>query len=405
MKMIRWGYGRAFRCCVLLFLLGTLIQLVFGPISKHLLHYPWSVVSALVYVYALVLIDSLSGKYPRLRRLSDPYASFASIASVVVLSVLFGLIPQSETASGPASLLGWTDMRHCWAFNFLMLWMMTGIGLSVVAGFRQLKSRRLVSTLSHLAVFLVLLGGFFGNGDKQEVYVTAERDVPVSSGVDDADQPVELPFMLTLRDFTIEEYPASLRLTDPETGRFAPGSVSAETVGEPASIGEWSLEVLAFYDMATRMPGDTVYRELKHVGACPAAQVRAIRGEDCVEGWVSCGSFLFDEAVLDLGGGVMVKMPRRMPKRYVSDVQLRSEKKGEQRVEIAVNHPARLGPWTIYQYDYDMTRGRWSNQSGLLCVKDGWYPLIAAGLWLLLGAGVLMFFTAGGSRKKKEEKQ
>ena len=306
MKMIRWGYRRAFLCCVLLFLLGTLIQLVSGPVPKQLLHYPWSLILALVYVYALILIDSLSGKYPRLRRLSDPYASFASITSVVLLSVIFGLIPQSETASGPAAALGWTDMRRCWAFNFLMLWMMTGIGLSVVSGFRQLKSRRLVSTLSHLAVFLVLLGGFFGNGDKQEVYVTAERDIPVSSGVADADQAVELPFMLTLLDFTIEEYPASLRLTDPETGRFAPGSVPAETVGEKAAIGDWTLEVLEFHAMAARMPEDSVYTELKHVGACPAARVRATRGDEIREGWVSCGSFLFEEAQLDLGEGVAV---------------------------------------------------------------------------------------------------
>ena len=64
----------------------------------------------------------------------------------------------------------------------------------------------------------------------------------------------------------------------------------------------------------------------------------------------------------------------------------------------------RKGPWRIYQYGYDVSRGGESEYSDLLCVKDGWYPLIAGGLWLLLAAGLLMFFTAGGSRKKKEVK-
>lgn len=300
--MIPWGYRRAFRCCGLLFVLGTLIQLVFGPVPPRLLHYPWSIIVALVYVYGLVVIDSLSGKYPRLRRLSDPYNAFTSIASVVCLCILFGLLPQSREASGPAAVLGWTDMRSCWAFNFLMLWMMTGIGLSVVSGIRALKSRPLASTLSHLAVFLVLLGGFFGNGDKQEALVRAERGIPVAIGQNEDGENVQIPFMLLLNEFTIEEYP----------------------------------------------------------------------------------------------GG-------HMPKRFLSEVTILT-KEGRIPVEISVNHPARKGPWRIYQYGYDVSRGQMSGYSDLLCVKDGWYPLIASGLWLLLAAGVLMFFTAGGSRKKKEVK-
>ena len=300
--MIPWGYRRAFRCCGLLFVLGTLIQLIFGPVPPRLLHYPWSIIVALVYVYGLVVIDSLSGKYPRLRRLSDPYNAFASIASVVCLCILFGLLPQSREASGPAAMLGWTDMRSCWAFNFLMLWMMTGIGLSVVSGLRALKSRPLASTLSHLAVFLVLLGGFFGNGDKQEALVRAERGIPVAIGQNEDGETVQIPFMLLLNDFTIEEYPES-----------------------------------------------------------------------------------------------------HMPKRFLSEVTILT-KEGRIPVDISVNHPARKGPWRIYQYGYDVSRGQMSGYSDLLCVKDGWYPLIASGLWLLLAAGVLMFFTAGGSRKKKEAK-
>ena len=301
--MIPWRYWRAFRCRILLFLLGTLIQLLFGPVPGHLLHYPWSVAAALVYVYILVVIVFLSGKHPRLLRLSDPYTGVASIVSVVCLCILFGLLPQSREASGPAALLGWTDMRSSWAFNFLMLWMMTGIGLSVVSGIRAPKSRRLASTLSHLAVFLVLLGGFFGNGDKQEALVRAERGIPVAIGQNEEGETVQIPFMLLLNDFTIEEYP-----TD------------------------------------------------------------------------------------------------HTPKRFLSEVTILT-KEGRVPVEISVNHPARKGPWRIYQYGYDVSRGRMSEYSDLLCVKDGWYPLIASGLWLLLAAGVLMFFTAGGSRKKKEDGQ
>ena len=314
-----WGYKRAFLCCALLFLLGTVLQWLTGPIPPHFLHYPLSAVLALLYTYALVVLQVLSGRFPRLKRLSDPCAATASIVSVVAMSILFGLTPQGEGGTGIAGALGWTQMRSHWAFNLLMLYLMTGIGLSAIAGLRQFRSARPAAVLSHLATYLVLCAAFFGNGDKVETLVTAVRGEVVAVGEDEAGQRVELPFMLRLEDFTIEEYP------------LAPG------------------------------PVDTV------------------RTED----------------------GQVMAMPRRYPKRYLSDVTILSAK-GEDRVSIAVNHPARVGPWRIYQYGYDMSQGAQSRTSELLCVKDGWYPLIGAGLWMLLGAGVLMFLTAGGRRKKKE---
>ena len=56
--MLAWGYKRAILCCALLFLLGTVIQLIWGGIPPQFLSYPWSIVAALVYVYALILIQS-----------------------------------------------------------------------------------------------------------------------------------------------------------------------------------------------------------------------------------------------------------------------------------------------------------------------------------------------------------
>ena len=315
--MLPWGYKRAFICCALLFLLGTVFQFTFGAIPPRLLSYPWSAVAALVYTYGLVLVYMLSGRFPRLKRLFDRPASVASIVSFTALCVIFGLVPQVPDGTGALAALGWTDMRSCWAFNLLALYLMTGIGISAVAGLCHLRSTRPASVLSHLAVYLVLAGAFFGSGDKVEALVTAKPGQPVAVGEDEAGIPVELPFMLVLNEFTIEEYPV--------TG-----------------------------------PVDTV------------------RTED----------------------GKVVTMPPRFPKSYISDVMLRTGG-GERRVAISVNHPARVGPWRIYQYGFDRSQDGESYISELLCVKDGWYPVIAAGLWLLLGAGVLMFLTAGGRRKKE----
>ena len=318
--MLPWGYKRAFVCCALLFLLGTVFQFLFGGIPPRLLHYPWSVIAALVFSYGLILIYTLSDRFPRLRRLYDRYAAVASVVSVTALTVLFGLIPQGSGGTGIAAALGWTDMRSSWAFNFLVLYLMTGMGVAAVAGLYRLRSARLASTLSHLAIYLVMAGAFFGSGDKTEAVVTAQPDHPVEVGEDRSGHAVELPFMVVLHSFIIDEYPRQ------------PG------------------------------PVDTLVTE----------------------------------------DGRVVTMPPRIPRNYLSDVTLLTGK-GERRVEISVNHPARLGAWRIYQYGYDLSQGKDSRISELLCVKDGWYPVIAAGLWLLLAAGVWMFVTAGGRRKSERE--
>lgn len=285
-----------------------------------MLSYPWSVIAALVYTYALVVVYALSERFPRLQKLCDARAGAVCVGAVAVFSILFGLIPQDPAATGPLAALGWTQMRRNPVFIALLVCLMTTLGLSAIAGLYRIRRQGLrVSTLAHLACYLVFVGGLFGAGDKQTVYVTAVQDQPVSLGKDADGMPAMLPFMLVLNDFTIEEYPA------------APG------------------------------PVDTV----------------------------------------TLDDGRIVTMPPRFPKSYRSDVTIRS-RKGERKASLSVNHPARVGAWRIYQYGYDRSQGSESRISELLCVRDGWYPLIAAGLWLLLASGVWMFITAGGRRKKEQ---
>ena len=125
------------------------------------------------------------------------------------------------------------------------------------------------------------------------------------------------------------------------------------------------------------------------------------------EGWVSCGSFIFEPAFLWLGDRYAVAMPKREAKRYLSRIEF-MDGSGEQWTEsIEVNKPARIGAWRIYQVGYDTQRGRWSSSSVVECVKDGWWSAVQIALWMLLVAAVVMFLTAGGRgvTKKKEAKR
>lgn len=90
--------------------------------------------------------------------------------------------------------------------------------------------------------------------------------------------------------------------------------------------------------------------------------------------------------------------PDGTPKTFTSHVRI-EDRKGERHFDIKVNQPAKVGPWRIYQVGYDKEKGAYSV---LECIKDGWYPVVQTGLWIILSTGVLMILTAGGKRKKEE---
>ena len=88
--------------------MGTTLQLAFGNIPAHLLHWPWNAVLAANYLYLLVLAYSLSGRYRWLRTLWDRKSCIASLASVLALIIVYGLVRQDGSNDGPAGVLGLT---------------------------------------------------------------------------------------------------------------------------------------------------------------------------------------------------------------------------------------------------------------------------------------------------------
>ena len=403
---LQWGYKRAFLRCALLFIAGTTLQMAFGDLDNGFLRYPWGLIIAINYLYLLVIIHLGQGRHPWLKRLSDHYACTSSLATMVVMTIIFGLTRQDATTQGVVGALGFSRMTSSWSFNILLLYFTTTLGLSVIEDIRYLRHRRLAAVLSHLAVFVVLVAGIFGSGDKLRVSITTQLDKPVYVGVDRAGERVELPFSLTLKEFTMDEYPAKLYVLNSSNQSSSREFLSVESVGATAVIEGWELTALQSLDMAGHMPDDDNYREMKHVGAAPAVYIKARHLASGVEreGWVSCGSFIFEPSYLFLDEHLAVAMPRREAKRYLSRVDVMDEDGKHHNFDIEVNHPARIDGWYIYQVGYDTQRGRWSAISVLECVRDGWYSAVHIALWMMLVAGVVMFITAGGRKQGKEGK-
>lgn len=405
---LKWGYKRAFLRCALLFLVGTTLQMAVGDFDNSFLQYPWGLILAINYCYILILINSLTDKWRWLKQLGDGYACVSSLASMVVLTIIFGLTRQDPATEGLVGALGFSRMTSSWGFNIMLFYFTTTIGLAVVDDFRHLRKRRLAAVLSHAAVFVIVAASMFGSADKQRVMVTLPLDRVVGEGTTQVGGTVELPFSLTLREFSMDEYPPKLYILDTKSQTSSAEFLLVEAEGDEAIVDGWRIKAVRSIDKAAILPNEEEYKPMNHVGAAPAVYVVAENSStgEHYEGWVSCGSHIFEPAYLFLGKRYAVAMPRREAKRYLSKVVV-ADDEGMHNFDIEVNHPARLGSWRIYQVGYDTAKGRWSTHSVVECVRDGWYSVINIALWMMLASGVVMFVTAGGRKLnvKKDRKE
>lgn len=388
--------------CAVLFAAGTALQFLMGGLNPSFLSYPWGIVLAVNYLYVLILLYTNANKWKWVKTWYNRSACIVSLASLLVLTLLFGLIRQDASTDGLLGMIGFTQMTSSWIFNLFLFQFMTVIGLKSIDDMYYWKQRKLSVVVLHSAIFVVLVAGIFGSGDKVRVKVPAHVGESVKFGLTEDNQRVELPFVLRLQNFTLDEYP-------PRIHRLSNNQLSASFLsveGEESEgilDGGWIVKCEEYLDMAGRLHPDSAYIPMQHVGATTAVYVKAVRlGEEPVEGWISCGSHIFSGNALALPDGSALVMPRREVKKYLSSVVLETDE-GKDHVEIAVNQPASVGSWMIYQSGYDSARGRWSTFSVLECIKDAWYMPVYVALWLILGAGFWMLLHGWTvSRKRKE---
>jgi len=378
-------YKEAFVGCGCLFMAAALVQLAVGDFDNSFLKYPWGVVLSLAYIYGIACLHYFSERHAFLRRLYDHPACVAALTALLGLVLAFGLIRQDGSGDGLAGMLGLTRMTQSWVFVTALFSFTTILGLALVGQLVHLNKNRWASALCHLCVFVVLVAGLFGSADKERVVVHAVAGEPVHTGVA-AGTAYHLPFVLTLQEFVLEAYPPTVCLWDRQQDVLGEGLAVDRRTGR---LGDWQVELVEVLDMA--MPDSASFKPLKHVGAVPAVRVRAMRGSEQHEGWVSCGSFVVRPVVLELDARYALCMPVPTAKNYLSRIRVTDGRGGERVAEVAVNHPARVDGWRIYQQGYDTERGRWSAYSILECVRDPWGIAVHAALWGLCLAACLVF--------------
>ena len=395
------SYKQSIKRCTCLLLAGTALQLLVGAADSTIMSYPWGIIAAANYIYLLVLISFNREKWKWTEWFHSRQAYISSLATTLILTLLFGLIRQDNASEGICGILGFTQMKSSWIFILNIINLMTILGLRTIEEIRKLKKQRLPITIIHLSFFAILAASIFGSGEKTRITVTAIQGEPTNSGTTKEGKIVRLPFMLRLKKFSIDEYAPQIHILSGD--HLTKEYIKIEESGNKGKIGTWQIECSEYLESAGIMPGDSTYIAINHVGATTAARLKATNGSHSVEGWVSCGSHIFAGSTLPLPDGTALIMPQREAKKYLSLMEI--ENSGQKKeYNISVNNPATIGSWKIYQSAYDRTRGKWSTVTILECVKDSSYPIVHAAMWIIMAAGATMFVT-GNRRKKEEEKK
>lgn len=104
---------------------------------------------------------------------------------------------------------------------------------------------------------------------------------------------------------------------------------------------------------------------------------------------------------IELKRFIMETYDNGQPKRYASEIVVRTKSGDVKHAIVDVNKPVRISGWKIYQYGYDTQKGTQSQMSILELVRDPWLPAVYTGIYLMLFGALLMFMRKG----RKEEKR
>ena len=144
-----------------------------------------------------------------------------------------------------------------------------------------------------------------------------------------------------------------------------------------------------FLAMTTATLGNADMQRLKMVTTVGEQEWRAV---------TSYGTIQEMPMTIELKQFIMETYDDGSPKRFASDILVRTKDNEEIQTTIDVNKPVEVDGWKIYQYSYDTQMGPQSQISILELVSDPWLPLVYTGIYMLL-AGAVCMFIFGGKKK------
>ena len=196
------------------------------------LQYPYGVILATVWLYIVVAIYLRSGTKPSLKKLWGYFACTLVFAAAIILCAFRGAFCN-------------VPLERSLIFCLVMAALATSTALAAGDDISRRQLSGAGPLFSHLGAALAIILLCCGSADKEKVRITAVQGQPVCMGTTPEGRPAMVPFMITLEDFSVEEYAdhkprrfcSTLDIRD-RKGRERTESIE---VNHPASLGSWNI--------------------------------------------------------------------------------------------------------------------------------------------------------------------
>jgi len=363
------------------------VQLVTG-ISLSAPRVPWNwVVSAFLVLIGAALPLIFRGRWWAAWLGSATFAVSCTAAFCLVM-VLITFLPSSANIF--LERLIRPGLARSWPLAACSIMLVVNLSAALARRIRPPWRRNAPFIVCHLGILVIIAGMIAGSSQADKVNIVLNRGQGALSKFKGSNQVVrEFPFALSLKEFSLENYPPKLAMiVSTKRGKRIESGVRWIKKGMLEEIADVTLEVIDYLPDAMPDPGKGWHKaEIR--GAAPAALVRARTPEEglLAEGWISCGGPFARSVDLPVAPNRQLIMARPGPKIFRAQVEVTGRGEKPWSGNLEVNHPLRIGPWRMYLSAYDVNRGAATQWVRFLLVSDTSLPVVYGGLILLL-AGV-----------------
>lgn len=402
-SVVSWSFKEGVIFSFLIIAAGFAIEAALGAQGVPLPSWPkngivLSLFAVYIVVVAVVLKESSFVKW-----LGGIPLGLCLIIAIAILSLFGGVLPQ-EAGAGPlwVRTLRLNNVFSSWPFALTVFFFLFNLGLSLVWKTVPFKSANLQFVLFHGGFWIALACGLLGSADLQRVIITLEEGKWSDRAYNSSSKTViTLPFSLYLNDFEMQEYEPRLAVYDLQKERFEvdkSGKSNKVAEGMEVSLQGFAVKVEKFLPLAAIDDGTGMPTPTDAGRGVPFAFLSGKYDGKHFSGWVSTGSPFEKQVFVEVGNRLLVMIPGT-PKKFRSEVTIRSGEEGEDRnAALEVNKPVTVNGWKLYQASYDEQAGKWSELSYVEGVRDPWLPVVYLGFFMILAGNTLFFWK--GIRKQ-----
>ena len=377
---------------------GLVLQLSIGSISKSWFSFPYNVVGGAIYVLLATGSYFLWRKTNFILRFSSAPFAIVTVVTLGILTIGLGSINvKPQELIGIWGKLGLDDLTKTWYFGLVFFLTLTNLWFSILKRSMVYQRKNIAFLLNHFGLWLTMFAGVLGQGDIVRLTMDLKKDIPQWQAKTADQQTINLPIAIQLKDFSIDIYPNKLFVID-TTGTSLPKGkpigFMLEQEGAQMTLLDWKITLHKYLERAIPDTDSTyIYHTMWGATNAALVTVEDLRTHQTKTEWISSGNFQLPPRAIDLDKEHTLVMAPPEARKFQSDVLI--YQKGSNRIleeKIEVNHPITVGGWRIYQLSYDERMGRWSDLSVIELVSDPWLPIVYTGIFLLIAGGVALLF-------------